>query len=175
VSALVAAGIVALANLVLSGAIAPYGKYAALPFAVIACVTAWRQLRTPGAERVAAMLESLRAQSWNEFSDALEAAFRNDGYEVARLNGAAADFALSRDGGVSLVGGKRWKAALTGVEPLRDLHAAATARDARECIYVCAGELSEKARAFAAERNIRLLQGADLAKLLLRGKRSGPP
>ncbi len=147
-----------------------YALFVALPFLVIGCVAGWRQLRAPGTEQVAATLESLRAQSWDEFSAALEGAFRRDGYEVARLRGAGADFQLTKGGRVSLVGCKRWKVARAGIEPLRELEAAKQARDAYECIYVAAGEITENARAFAAERKIRLLHDAELAKLLPRPK-----
>ena len=147
-----------------------YAIFVALPFLVIGCVSGWRQLRVPSAEAVATRLETLRAQSWDEFSAALEAAFRRDGYDVARLNGAGADFQLTKGGRVSLVGGKRWKVARTGVEPLRELEAAKQARDAHDCIYVAAGEITENARAFAAERKIRLLHDAELAELLPRPK-----
>jgi len=144
----------------------PYAVFVALPFLVIGCVGGWRQLRSPGAESVAATLESLRAQSWDQFSAALEGAFRRDGYEVARLNGAGADFQLTKAGRVSLVGCKRWKVARAGIEPLRELEAAREARDANQCIYVAAGEITDNARAFASERKIRLLHDAELAKLL---------
>lgn len=149
----------------------PYAVFIALPFLVIGCVAGWQQLRLPSAEAVAARLEALRAQSWDEFSAALEAAFRRDGYEVARIDGAGAEFALTRAGRVSLVGCKRWKVARAGIEPLRELEAAKQARDAHECIYVAAGEFTENARAFAAERKIRLLHDAELAKLLPQPKR----
>ena len=143
-----------------------YSVFVALPFLVIGCVAAWRQLRAPSAERVAATLESLRALSWNEFSAALEEAFRRDGYSVSRLNIDGADLELTKSGRVSLVGGKRWKVARAGVEPLRELDAARQAREAHDCIYVAAGEITANASAFAAEKNIRLLRDAELAKLL---------
>ena len=146
----------------------PYALFIALPFIVIGCVAGWRQLRAPSAERVAASLESLRLLSWDEFSVALEEAFRRDGYSVNRLRIAGADLELTKAGRVSLVGGKRWKVARAGVEPLRELDAARHAREAHECIYVAAGEITENARAFAARKNIRLLNGADLANLLPR-------
>jgi len=166
VSALVAAGIVALAHLVLSETFASFGKYAALPFIVIAGVNGWRQLRTPGAGRIAATLESLHALSWDDFSSALEDAFRRDGYAVSRLTGAGADLELVKSGRVTLVGCRRWKAARTGIEALKELDAARRTRDAQECIHVSAGEMTDNARAFAAGNNIRLLDGANLAKLL---------
>ncbi len=146
----------------------PYAIFVALPFLVIGCVAGWQQLRAPSAERVAATLESLRALSWTEFSAVLEEAYRRDGYSVSRLNIAGADLELTKAGRVSLVGGKRWKVARAGVEPLRELDAARQAREAHECIYVAAGDITDNARAFAAEKKIRLVHDAELASLLPR-------
>jgi len=166
VSILVAAGAFALAKSLLSEALAPYGMFAALPFFVIGCVAGWKQLRAPSAARIDATLESLRALSWDEFSAALEDAYRRDGYAVSRLSIAGADLELAKSGRVSLVACKRWKVARAGVEPLRELEAARQAREAHEGIYLAAGGITDNALAFAAEKNIRLLHGAELAKLL---------
>ena len=144
----------------------PYAIFVALPFIVIGCVAGWRQLRAPSAERVAGRLAALRDMSLEEFSTMLEQAFRRDGYEVKRLKNAAADLELGKSGRISLVACKRWKADRTGVEPLRELAAARQARDAQECIYVAAGDITDNARAFAAQTNIRLLHDAELALFL---------
>ena len=169
ISILVAAGIVMAARFVVSEV---YAVFAALPFIVIGGVAGWRQLRAPSAARVAETLASVRAMSWGDFSNALADALRNDGYAVTRLTGAAADFELFKAGRISLVGCKRWKAAHTGVDPLRELDEAKRAREAHECIYVASGEITVAARAFALERNIRLIHGAELAKLLPRIRRA---
>ena len=145
-----------------------YAIFVALPFLVIAAYTGWQQLRTPGAARVAATLAALRAMSWDDFSAAIEDAFRRDGYGVSRLDGAQADFELTRAGRVTLVGCKRWKVARTGIEPLRELDAAKHAREAHECIYIAAGELTDNARAFAAATKMQLLHGTELVKRLPR-------
>ena len=142
-----------------------YAVFAALPFAVIAAYVAWKQLRAPSAERIAGTLERVRAMPWPEFADAMEAAFRREGYTVNRL-GAQADFELVQGWRSTLVGCKRWKATRTGIEPLRELDAARRAREAQGCIYVATGEVTAQAAAFAAEKNIRLLQGAELARML---------
>ena len=42
------------------------------------------------------------------------------------------------------------------------------ARDAHECIYVAAGEITDNARAFAAKHAIKLVGGPELARLLPR-------
>jgi restriction system protein len=148
-----------------------YAVFFGLPFFVIGCYAGWQQLRAPSAERIAATLESVRAMSWDEFSAALEAAFRRDGYAVSRLNGAGADLELTKSGRVALVACKRWKVARAGVEPLRELDAARQARDAHESIFVAAGELTDTARAFAAANGMRLLEGAELAQFLPAARR----
>jgi len=163
ISIVIAAGIIAAARLVVPEV---YAFFGALPFIVIGGVAGWRQLRAPSAARVADTLEVVRAMSWEDFSSALADAFRDDGYTVNRLTGAAADFELVKAGRISLVACKRWKAARTGVDPLRDLYDAKRASEAHECIYVATGEITDGAHAFAGERNIRLIHGAELAKLL---------
>lgn len=166
ISCAIAAGVIALGKVFLPEAYASYAYFVALPFAVIGLVVAWKQSRQPSATRVAATLEAARAMASEDFFAALEQGFRREGYAVTRLSGAGADFELAKAGRLTLVGAKRWKAARTGVEPLRELHAVAHSRKAQECIYIGSGEFSENARAFAVEKNIRLLEDAELATLL---------
>ena len=147
-----------------------YAIFVALPFLVIGCVTAWQQLRAPGAGKITAKLETLRSMSWEEFSAALRGAFQRDGWVVTPLNAAGADFELVKAGRVTVLACKRWKIARAGIEPLKELDAARHAREAHESIYVAAGELTDNARAFATEKNIQLLDGAGLAKLLPRAR-----
>ncbi len=175
ISVAAAAGTAVLARFALAKFSLPelYAVFPALPFFVIGSYAAWQQLRAPSAERIAATLESLRALSWDEFSAALEDAFRRDGYGVSRLNIAGADLELTRSARVTLVGCKRWKVARAGIEPLRELQAAKQAREAHDCIYVTAGEITDNARAFAAEKNIQLLHGAGLVELLPQARKRG--
>ena len=163
VSVLIAAALVGLLRFLMPTV---YAVAAALPFLVIAAIVAWKQLRAPSGRRIAAALERLRAMPWPEFAAAVGGAYAAQGYEVHRLDDARADFALLRNGYTTLVACKRWKATRTGTEPLRELDAARQARDARECVYFAAGEVTAQARALAVERNIRLLEGAEVAKLL---------
>ena len=169
ISIVIAAGIVAAARLVVPEV---YAFFAALPFIAIGGVAGWRQLRAPSAARVTDVLDAARAMSWGEFCNAFADALRYDGYTVTQLAGSAADFELVKAGRTSLVGCKRWKAARTGADPLRELYDAMRAREAHECIYVASGEITDSARAFAKERSIRLIHAAELAKLLLRVRRS---
>lgn len=144
-----------------------YAIVVPIPFVVIGCIAAWRQLRVPGPGRIAERLQVARAMSWRDFSAALESAYQRAGYAVQRLEGNAADLELMRDGQRTLVSAKRWKVARAGVEPLRAL--AATGGDAAAARhYIAAGEVTEAARAFAAANGIRIVEGAELATLLAR-------
>jgi len=162
-SALVGAGVLAAGTVFLPTG---FAAFAALPFWAIAAVAGWRQLRAPSAAQLAARLERIRAMPAEEFSRALEEAFRREGYGVERLTGAAADLELKKGWRVTFVAARRWKAMRAGIEPLRELDRLRRAREAQECVYVTAGEVSEQARTFAAEKNVRLLEGAELARLL---------
>jgi len=162
----VAAGVVAVLRFVLPDIYAIYAIFPAAPFVAIATYAAWKQLRAPSAAKVAHQLEALRARPWEAFASAVESAYRRDGYAVSRLDGREADFELAKSGRIALVSCKRWKAARTGVEPLRELHAARRKREAHECIYIVAGEISANALSFSAQNNVKLLQGPELAKLL---------
>ena len=169
ISFLVAGGIFVLVRFAMPAAWTlplAYALVVPLPFFVIGVLAAWRQLRAPSTARVAETLAAVRAMSWTEFSAALEAAYRRDGYAVVRLGGGGADLELSKAGRTTLVGCKRWKAARTGVEPLHELQALRQARDAHDAVYVATGEVSDNARAFAAQKNIRLAVGPELAALL---------
>jgi restriction system protein len=172
ISFLIAAGVTGLAKAIMPSIPVAYAIFAGLPFLVIGTVAAWRQLRAPSAGRVARTLDAVRAMSWPDFSSAIEDAFRRDGYNVSRIDGAAADFEMTKAGRTALVACKRWKVARTGVEPLRDLYAEKDAREANDCIYVATGEITDGARKFAGEKRIRLVDAMELAKLLPRAGRA---
>lgn len=146
---------------------AAFGLMGALPFIVLGCIAGWRQFRRPSERAVAAALEAAAQMPWREFADALEAAYRRDGYEVERP-ARGADLRLSKSGMVTLVSAKRWKAASVGVEPLRELSAAASQSDAQRMACVTLGSLTANAQQFASENGIQIIQGPDLAALLSR-------
>ena len=141
---------------------------ATLPFLGIAGYAGWRQSRVPSPKRVGETLAALRAMPWQEFAAMMETAFRSEGYAVVALTRGAADFELRKGGRFALAGCKRWKVAQTGIEPLRELVLAKESAGAQECIYVAAGDLSQNARHFATQKEIRLLCDTELAQFLAR-------
>ena len=173
VSFLIALGIGLFGKLVLRDAHFSYALAFTLPFVVIGTIAAWKQKDIPSESRVNDTVEAVMAMSWREFSTLMEQAFRRDGFEVVRTNGAA-DFILTKDGRDSLVCCKRWKAASQGVEPLRELVAAQEAREAREALYVSAVDISDSARRFAKDNRVALMQAPQLTRLLRLPKKPLP-
>jgi len=166
ISFAIAGAVTAVAVALLPEAYRTVGAVTGLPFLVIGCIAAWKQLQAPSAARVDRTLAAVRAMSWGDFSRAIEAAYREQGYTVGAVGGTAADFEITREGRTALVSCKRWKAAHAGVDAFADLHALKEARGAHECIYVTTGEVTADARAFAIRHGIKLVGGPELARLL---------
>ena len=145
----------------------PFGMMGGLPFLVIGTLAAWRQSRAPNSKSVSEVLTRAGALSWGDFSNALEQGFGRKGYTVTRLANGAADMQLSRDGAITLVGCKRWKAANHGVDALRDLSTVRQALAAEHCLYISLADVSQKARQYAKEQGITLMGSEELALLLL--------
>ncbi|MFM8768798.1 MAG: restriction endonuclease [Rubrivivax sp.] len=150
------------------------GVLSTFPFVVIAALAAWRQAQLPSATEVARTQEAVAAMTWGAFSARLEEAFRNDGFEVQAGKAAPVDFELARGGRRMLVSARRGKSAQTGVEPLRALQAARQAADASDALLICMGGLTDTARPFAAQHEIKLWQAAEIAQALRPG-RTGLP
>ncbi len=158
-------GVVAL----LAGALLPdeyagVGMLGGFPFFVIGCMAFWRQRHLPSAAQVDQVLQSLTSMSWRDFSAVLETAFVRQGYTVTPLQGAA-DLQLEKKGVFTVVSAKRWKAANMGVEPLRELVAQREALEARNSVCISLGQVSDKARLYAAENRVTLIVGTDLVAL----------
>ncbi len=166
ISFLIAGVFVLASRALLPDAYVVFGAIGGFPFAVIGVVAAWKQFSAPSTAHVAATLEQIAALSWRDFSAAVEQAFARDGYAVQRLDGTAADFEVAKAGRTTLLSCKRWKAARLGVEPFQALDAARQARDADAGLCLCTGEVTDKARQFAAAHQIRVMHGSELAQLL---------
>ena len=165
ISIAVALALVLLARFVLPDEYVFYALSFAVPFVITAAMAAWRQRDVPSEARVESTLEAVTAMSWRDFSALMEQAYERDGFVVTRSNGAA-DLVLVKNGRTTLVSCKRWKAASHGLEPLRELKDLRRAQEAREAIYVCIADPTDKARQFAQDNKVTLMQGKALAQLL---------
>ena len=142
------------------------GALGGFPFVVIGVIAAWKQLRAPDTAHVEGTLAQLSAMAWRDFSAAVEQAFVRDGYTVQRLDGVVADFSLLKAGRTTLLSCKRWKAARLGVEGLQGLQVALGAGAADAGLCITSAQVTEQARQFAAQHQILIMRGEELAQLL---------
>ena len=140
------------------------GMLGGLPFFVIGCIAFWRQRNQPSTAQTEKVLQSLAEMGWRDFSALLETAFTRQGYSVTPLPGPA-DMQLEKKGVLTVVSAKRWKAAALGIEPLRELVAARDRLEAANGVCITLGQVSAKAREYAADNRITLISDADLVVL----------
>ena len=140
------------------------GAAGSLPFFIIAAIAGWKGIGTPGASRIAATVERLRAMNWPELATTVTEAWKRDGYQVEASQQPGADFEVVKAGRRGVIGARRWKVARLGVEPLRELEAARDRLEVPDCWYIVTGEVSEQARSYATKNRIVLVEGVELAR-----------
>ena len=163
--------VVMLAVAFVAGALLPEayktaGMLGAFPFFVIGVIAAWRQRNALSQARMDELTAQARAMGWREFSAVIETALRMQGFEVRPLASGPADFEIEKNGRITLLSAKRWKAASVGAEPLRELLAAVDRQEAFSCSCMSLGAFSPAAVALAQQQPIQLLGPVDIAQLV---------
>lgn len=166
VSFLVMFGVALVAGALLPEAYKTAGMLGAFPFFVIGVMAAWRQRNAISASCIQELVEQARGMGWRDFSVLIEEALRQQGFVVSRLNDGPADFQIEKNGRITLVSAKRWKAATVGAEHLRELLAARESRDAFSCTCMSLGVFSQAAIDLASSSPMQLLGSANIAQLM---------
>jgi restriction system protein len=119
------------------------------------------------ASNPAAVVNSL---NWQDFELLVGQAFRMQGYAVTETGQGGADggidLILTKGRERTLVQCKQWRAQMVGVAVVRELYGAMAADGAVAGIVVTSGRFSADAKAFAAGRNVNLIDGQALATLI---------
>ena len=142
------------------------GMLGAFPFFVIGVMAAWRQRNALPQARIDELIAQARAMAWREFAAVIETALRRQGFEVRRLSSDPADFEIEKNGRITWVSAKRWKAASIGAETLRELLAAVKSQEAFSCSCMSLGTFSQAAVALAQQHPIQLLGAQEIAQLM---------
>lgn len=124
--------------------------------------------------------DALDGMSWREFEMLVSQGFRLQGYQVLETGGGGADggvdLVLTKPGQNGsekfLVQCKQWRAYRVGVDVVRELYGVMAARGAAGGFVVTSGRFTEAAVNFATGRNVKLLDGPKLHRLI-RQARSG--
>ena len=142
-----------------------------------AAVSAWRRherrtlVNNVTSSSAPDMLDNM---SWREFEILVGEGFRLQGYNVVEnFEGGpdgGIDLTLRKDGEKYLVQCKQWRAFKVGVTVVRELYGVMAAQGAAGGYVVTSGRFTAEAEAFASGRNVRLLDGPKLHRLLQRAK-----
>ncbi len=166
VSFLVMFAVALVAGALLPEAYKTAGMLGAFPFFVIGVMAAWRQRNAISPNRIQELVEQARVMGWRDFSVLVEEALRQQGFVVTRLNEGPADFQIEKNGRITLVSAKRWKAATVGAEHLRELLAVRQSRDAFSCTCMSLGVFRQAAIDLANDSPMQLLGSANIAQLM---------
>lgn len=157
-------------------ALASIGQYLVPALCLIgAAISAWRRARRKALVDDVVAGNAARAidgMSWREFEMLVGETFRLRGFQVVETGGAGAesgvDLVLRRDKETRLVQCKQWRATKVGVDVVRQLYGVIAARGAAGGYVVTSGRFTDQARRFAEGRNVALIEGDELAKMLAR-------
>lgn len=122
----------------------------------------------------ASSADALQGMSWQEFEMLVGEGFKRRGYGVRETGGGGADggvdLVLTKESERFFVQCKQWKAFKVGVSTARELYGVMAAEGASGGFVVTSGRFTKDAEAFAAGRNIELIDGAALMQLLRHGR-----
>lgn len=113
---------------------------------------------------------ALRTLSWQDFELLVGESFRMKGYTVVETGGGGADggidLLLKKGGEVFLVQCKQWRAFKVSVNIVRELFGVMAAQGATGGFVVTSGIFTADAQSFAKGRNIELIDGSELTRMI---------
>ncbi len=122
---------------------------------------------------------TVKAMSWREFELLVGEAFRRRGFGLQETGGGGpdggVDLVLTRGTEKFLVQCKQWKAFKVSVSTVRELYGVMAAEGAAGGFVVTSGTFTRDAERFAEGRNIELIDGASLQRLLQQARTGTKP
>lgn len=162
-SVLIGLFLIAISTLIVGGKYLILGISCAVPFFGIAGYAAYKQFQLPSPKRVAEVAKQARKMTAIQVADKIADNYKKERFESEKFKGNAADLELTRGYRKLLLCSKRFKAANTGIEPLKQLVAAGENAEATGYLYVTLGEVSAPAVDFAKQNDIQLIRADSLA------------
>jgi restriction system protein len=123
-----------------------------------------------GEVAAAGVKSALERMSWKQFEQLVGEHFRRRGFAVQENEAGGADggvdLVLTRGSDRYLVQCKQWRARQVGVAPVRELYGVMAAKGAAGGYVVTSGVFTEEAKRFAEGREIELIDGEQLFKMI---------
>lgn len=114
-------------------------------------------------------LDTIKALSWKEFEELVAEAYRRQGYRVSENDfgpDGGIDVTLTKGGETIIVQCKQWRSKSVGVSVVREMFGVLTAHSASRVLIICCGGFTRDAIAFAKEKPIQLIGGAELLDIV---------
>ncbi len=122
--------------------------------------------------------ETVRTLNWKDFELLVGEAFRMRGFSVAETGGGGADggidLQLKKGGEVFLVQCKQWRAYKVSVNVVRELYGVMASQGAAGGFVVTSGVFTADAHSFAEGKNIELIDGTALNKMIEKARATQP-
>jgi restriction system protein len=149
-------------------------------FLVAALISFIRQRRSRAVfDGVRSNAVDVASLTWLQFERLVAEGFRHRGFQVSEKGGPAPDdgidLEMSRGAERFLVQCKQWRARQVGVSVVRELYGVMASRRATGGFVVTSGSFSPDAQRFADGKEIELIDGAGLDRLLKEGAKAPPP
>lgn len=171
-SFLVMLGVALVAGALLPDAYKMAGMLGGFPFLVIGVIAAWRQRNTLSPDRINALVAQARSMAWADFAVVIEGGLRQQGFVVSRLKSGPVDFQIEKNGRVTLVSAKRWKAALVSAESVHELLDACESQEAFSCSFISLGQFSQAALDLARDNPLQCVGPSQIAQLVHDGTKA---
>ena len=138
---------------------------AGLPFLVIGGWACFKQSQQPSSKRVLEVIEQAKKMQALGVAQKIADNYISNGYESNIYQGNGAELELKRGHQKLLLCAKRFKAANTGIEPLKSLVAVGEKVDATGYLYVTLGDVTDTALDYAQQNRIEIVQSSRLVSL----------
>ncbi|EGQ9330079.1 restriction endonuclease [Vibrio vulnificus] len=154
--------------------LAPYVAFTLLipaPVALFKQLSRQRQYSTTTNEIASqGTTAALNNLSWLEFEGYIGEFFKQQGYEVkqafSQKPDGGVDIWMRKDGQLTLVQCKHWKARKVGIQILREMYAVMIEHNASKMIVVTSGDFTSEAIKYALDKRLWLINGGELVQMI---------
>lgn len=164
-SAIIGSVVVAISLAITEGQYIALSVAGALPFWGIGGYSAYKQSQRPSAKRVSEVTELAKTLGPAGITQKIVDHYTSNQFQIQSLKARNSETFLLRGHRKLLLNTKRFKAAKTGVEPLKVLVATGEKSAATGYLYVALGEVTDTARAYAQQNRIEIIDASRLAAL----------
>ncbi|HAS6144990.1 TPA: hypothetical protein I7118_22415 [Vibrio vulnificus] len=154
--------------------LAPYVAFTLLipaPVALFKQLSRQRQYSTTTNEIASqGTTAALNNLSWLEFESYIGEFFKQQGYDVkqafSQKPDGGVDIWMRKDGQLTLVQCKHWKARKVGIQILREMYAVMIEHNASKMIVVTSGDFTSEAIKYALDKRLWLINGGELVHMI---------